>query len=259
MYLGRIGEAGAGRLVYDAPRHPYTVALLSAAPGRRPGRGRRPAADHPHRRRAVADRPARGLPLPPALPEGAGVCGVEPPLQQPSHGPQWTVVRRPGKDCPASRRRTHVTACHFPVEPGETLAARRHGRSPLKSHEHHHRARVPGPRRRAEQRAEARFEGRSQWQLTWRRLRSDKVAMIALAIIVIMVLLAIVAPLIAALTAHGSNTAFPDHRARTADGNPVGRRAPTASGSAPTPPAATCSSASSTARGSRCSSASSPR
>jgi peptide/nickel transport system ATP-binding protein len=32
MYLGRVMERGPTRLVYDAPRHPYTRALLSAAP-----------------------------------------------------------------------------------------------------------------------------------------------------------------------------------------------------------------------------------
>ncbi len=32
MYLGRVCEAGPVRDVLDAPRHPYTVALLSAAP-----------------------------------------------------------------------------------------------------------------------------------------------------------------------------------------------------------------------------------
>jgi oligopeptide/dipeptide ABC transporter ATP-binding protein len=32
LYLGRIAERGEGRAVYDAPAHPYTRALLSAAP-----------------------------------------------------------------------------------------------------------------------------------------------------------------------------------------------------------------------------------
>ncbi|MGN6581077.1 MAG: ABC transporter ATP-binding protein [Bordetella sp.] len=32
MYLGRVMERGPTRLVYEAPRHPYTQALLSAAP-----------------------------------------------------------------------------------------------------------------------------------------------------------------------------------------------------------------------------------
>src|SRR3546814_16770519 len=32
MYLGRVMERGSSRSVYAAPRHPYTKALLSAAP-----------------------------------------------------------------------------------------------------------------------------------------------------------------------------------------------------------------------------------
>jgi ABC-type dipeptide/oligopeptide/nickel transport system permease subunit len=64
-------------------------------------------------------------------------------------------------------------------------------------------------------------QGRTQWQLTWMRLRSDKVSMIALAVIVIMVILAIAAPAIAALTGHDVNTAYPV-QGENADGNPVG-------------------------------------
>jgi peptide/nickel transport system permease protein len=64
-------------------------------------------------------------------------------------------------------------------------------------------------------------EGRSQWQLTWRRLRSDKVAIASLVVIVVMVLLAIGAPLIAALVHHGANQAFPN-TGENAVGNPVG-------------------------------------
>jgi ABC-type dipeptide/oligopeptide/nickel transport system permease subunit len=64
-------------------------------------------------------------------------------------------------------------------------------------------------------------QGRTQWQLTWRRLRSDKVSMISLAVILIMVILAIAAPAIAALTGHDVNTAYVVN-GETADGNPVG-------------------------------------
>jgi peptide/nickel transport system ATP-binding protein len=32
MYLGRIVEQGPAREVFDAPRHPYTVALLRSSP-----------------------------------------------------------------------------------------------------------------------------------------------------------------------------------------------------------------------------------
>lgn len=67
----------------------------------------------------------------------------------------------------------------------------------------------------------SRIEGRSQWQLTWRRLRTDRVSMIALAVIVVMILLAILAPAVAALTGHPPNMAYPI-TGENAAGNPVG-------------------------------------
>jgi peptide/nickel transport system permease protein len=63
-------------------------------------------------------------------------------------------------------------------------------------------------------------EGRSQWQLTWRRLRRDRVAMGALVFIVIMVVLAIAAPAFVAITHHPPNIAYPN-TGETAAGNPV--------------------------------------
>ena len=38
MYLGRIVEAGPARAIFASPRHPYTRALLAAAPRLEPGR-----------------------------------------------------------------------------------------------------------------------------------------------------------------------------------------------------------------------------
>jgi peptide/nickel transport system permease protein len=64
-------------------------------------------------------------------------------------------------------------------------------------------------------------EGRSQWQLTWRRLRGDKVAVIAMITIVVMVGLAIAAPAIASLVHHPPNIAYPN-TGENAVGNPVG-------------------------------------
>jgi peptide/nickel transport system permease protein len=65
-----------------------------------------------------------------------------------------------------------------------------------------------------------RIEGRSQWQLTWLRLRQDKVAVASLIVILIMVALAIGAPLFVAITHHPPNTAYPN-TGETAAGNPV--------------------------------------
>jgi len=64
-------------------------------------------------------------------------------------------------------------------------------------------------------------EGRSQWQLTWRRLRSDKVAVASMIIILVMIALAILAPAIAALVHHGADVAYPN-TGENAVGNPVG-------------------------------------
>src|SRR5260370_25584625 len=49
------------------------------------------------------------------------------------------------------------------------------------------------------------IEGRSQWALTWRRLRSDRIAMVSIGVIVFVMLAAIFAPLIAALLHHGEH------------------------------------------------------
>jgi peptide/nickel transport system permease protein len=65
------------------------------------------------------------------------------------------------------------------------------------------------------------IEGRSQWRLTWQRLRGDKVAVASAVVIVIMVGLAIAAPAFAALTGHGPTQQFPN-TGISATGVPVG-------------------------------------
>jgi len=61
--------------------------------------------------------------------------------------------------------------------------------------------------------------GRGPWSLAWRRLRRDRVAMASLVVIVLMVLLALGAPLVAQLTGHGPNEQY--HRlGLTPDGLP---------------------------------------
>jgi len=65
------------------------------------------------------------------------------------------------------------------------------------------------------------IEGRSQWQLTWRRLRNDKVAVISVIVIGLVILFALTAPLIAAATGHGVDVAYPN-TGEDASGQPVG-------------------------------------
>ncbi len=58
--------------------------------------------------------------------------------------------------------------------------------------------------------AAKRIEGRSPWLLAWQRLRRDRVAMISLGVIVLIVLMAVFAPVTTMLTGHGVNDQFRD-------------------------------------------------
>jgi peptide/nickel transport system permease protein len=64
-------------------------------------------------------------------------------------------------------------------------------------------------------------EGRSPWQLAWSRLRHDKVAVGSFAVICLIVLLAIFAPVIAHILGHGPNTQFRS-TGLSAEGIPAG-------------------------------------
>ncbi len=64
------------------------------------------------------------------------------------------------------------------------------------------------------------IEGRSQWQLTWRRLRHDKMAVASMIVIILIALIAIFAPVIAALVGHGPDAVYPN-QGLTANGSPV--------------------------------------
>jgi peptide/nickel transport system ATP-binding protein len=112
MYLGKVVEIADREALYQRPRHPYTVALLSAVPVPDPRRR-----DRTQRERVLL---TGDVPSPINPPSGCrfrtrcwkaqDICATEePPL----------VARL---DDPAS----HQTACHFPVAEDEVVA----GRSP---------------------------------------------------------------------------------------------------------------------------------
>ncbi len=106
MYLGRVAEAGPGDQVYEHPRHPYSAALLSAAPAADPDTAA-------SRQRIILTgdvpspiNPPTGCRFHPRCPKAQDLCGTSEPVLESKAGD-------PG---------THLTACHFPVETGENLA-----------------------------------------------------------------------------------------------------------------------------------------
>ena len=66
----------------------------------------------------------------------------------------------------------------------------------------------------------ATVEARGPWQLAWQRLRRDKVAMICAVVIVLILLMAVFAPLATTITGHPPNTQY-RQTGLTADGLPV--------------------------------------
>ena len=106
MYLGKVVELAGAEELFERPRHPYTAALLSAATdiddettsGRILLRGDVPSPIDP----------PKGCRFHTRCPKARDRCSVEDPALEPRAGD------------PAN----HVTACHFPVEAGEELAAR---------------------------------------------------------------------------------------------------------------------------------------
>jgi peptide/nickel transport system ATP-binding protein len=97
MYLGKLAELADASLLYDAPRHPYTGALLSAVPIANPRVGRA-------RRAVVLEgdvpnpiNPPSGCRFHPRCPRAQEICStVDPPLAQLHAG--------------------HEAACLFPLE-----------------------------------------------------------------------------------------------------------------------------------------------
>jgi oligopeptide/dipeptide ABC transporter ATP-binding protein len=106
MYLGRVAESGPGSQVYTTPRHPYSNALLSAAPAADPDTAA-------SRRRIILTgdvpspiRPPSGCRFHPRCPKAQELCSEQ----------------EPQLEAKAGDPTAHLTACHFPVEAGENLA-----------------------------------------------------------------------------------------------------------------------------------------
>jgi oligopeptide/dipeptide ABC transporter ATP-binding protein len=106
MYLGRVAEQGQKGEVYTTPRHPYSAALLSAAPAADPD-----AAAARHRIILTGDvpspiNPPSGCRFHPRCPKAQELCSQQDPALESKAG-----------DPPS-----HLAACHFPMEADENLA-----------------------------------------------------------------------------------------------------------------------------------------
>ena len=95
MYLGRIVELGASESLFSSPSHPYTRALLEAAPeiGKRMGKKPQPAKGEA----ASSGNIPHGCPFHPRCPNVQDICRIE----RPQLGPIEDVANG------------HITACHF--------------------------------------------------------------------------------------------------------------------------------------------------
>ena len=202
MYLGQMVEIAQTEELFTRPRHPYTNALLSAVPVPDPD-----LADQREQIVLVGDPPSpvappSGCRFHPRCPKAAPVCAVTVPPLEPR--------RSDGLE--------HSAACHRPMAAatGAGGAARAAGSRPVTSTVRGTAAAAPA----GQEPAGKKIEGRSPWRLAYERLRSDWPARIAAGTILVIVLLAIFAPVFAAITRHGPDQQF-INIGENANGGPV--------------------------------------
>ena len=108
MYAGRMVEYGTKRQVFYDPQHPYTWGLLGSIP--RLDREKPERLDVDRRRAAVADQPAAGLQVPPALParvrEVHRASAAREPRRRHAAAPRPLLADRRGEARPARARRS---------------------------------------------------------------------------------------------------------------------------------------------------------
>jgi ABC-type oligopeptide transport system ATPase subunit len=107
MYLGRLVEVAHRETLFADPKHPYTVALMSAVPEPDPEKQRQKAPHRAHRRVAQPLQRALGLPLPHPLPAGdrflpAGRSPADPAPRWHAGGLPLCLNRTPRRRLPRS-------------------------------------------------------------------------------------------------------------------------------------------------------------
>ena len=111
MYLGTMVEMADNDTLYTHPRHPYTGALLSAVPVRRPARRARQEAPDPQRRRPQPDEsPRPRAASTPAAPRRRSGAGPRHRVLEPKEGGGRAACHYPLTDAEAAERIPGVAA-----------------------------------------------------------------------------------------------------------------------------------------------------